>query len=106
MKRFCGGALIVLIVILAGVAGGLVSISEAEERTEILIGASIPLTGSLAAHGRDMKWAYELAVNEVNSNGGIFVKDLGKKLKVKTDLARQCNQYHEICHCCGKTYQF
>ena len=30
-----------------------------------------------------MKWAYELAVSRVNSSGGIFVKDLGKKLDVK-----------------------
>jgi branched-chain amino acid transport system substrate-binding protein len=60
-----------------------VSISTAQERTEILIGASLTLTGPLAAHGRDLKWAYERAVDEVNATGGIFVKDSGKKLKVR-----------------------
>ncbi len=59
------------------------SVSSAEEKTEILIGAAIPLSGPMAAHGRDLKWAYELAANEVNSAGGILVNDLGKKLKVR-----------------------
>lgn len=87
MKRVWGRALIVLIVVVAVVSVGLVSTAPAEERKEILIGASLPLTGSVAPHGRDLKWAYELAVSTVNSKGGIFVKDLGKKLKVKLIIA-------------------
>lgn len=59
------------------------SIATAEEKTEILVGASLSLTGPMAAHGRDLKWAYELAAGKVNAAGGIFVKDMGKNLKVR-----------------------
>jgi branched-chain amino acid transport system substrate-binding protein len=76
-------ALIVLAGISLAAHLGLVSVVLAQEKTEIVIGASIPLTGGVAAHGRDLKWAYELAASTFNADGGIFVKDYGKKLKVK-----------------------
>lgn len=54
---------------------------------EIVIGAPISLTGPLAADGLEQKWAYELAVADVNAKGGIFVKEAGKKLPVKLIIA-------------------
>ncbi len=59
------------------------SFSTAGERSEILIGASLALSGSMASHGRDMKWAYEKAAGEINARGGIFVRDSGKNLKIR-----------------------
>jgi branched-chain amino acid transport system substrate-binding protein len=55
----------------------------AQDKTEIVIGACLPMTGGVAVHGRDLKWAYESVINEVNAQGGIFIRDLGRKLKVK-----------------------
>ena len=63
------------------------TIVQAQAKTEIVIGASLPLTGSLAAHGRDLKWAYDQIVNSLNENGGILVKDSGKKLKIRLVIA-------------------
>lgn len=48
---------------------------------EILIGASLPLSGPLAGFGNFQKWGYERAVAEVNKAGGIEID--GKKQTVK-----------------------
>ncbi len=83
MRKFSGGAVVALITIMGILSVALVSDAQPKDRSEIVIGAALPLTGDSSAKGRDIKWAYERAVNDVNSKGGIFVKDLGKKLKVK-----------------------
>jgi branched-chain amino acid transport system substrate-binding protein len=48
---------------------------------QIVIGASVPLSGELAGFGSFVKWGYQHAVDEVNAKGGITVD--GKKKKVK-----------------------
>ena len=48
---------------------------------EIVIGASLPLSGPLAGFGNYQKWGYETAVNDVNKAGGISIG--GKKMPVK-----------------------
>ena len=48
---------------------------------EVVIGASIPLSGALAGFGNYQKWGYETAVNDLNKAGGITVD--GKKTKVR-----------------------
>lgn len=60
---------------------------QAADKTEILIGAPIPLTGILAMEGSEQKWAYEQAVADVNAKGGVFVKQYNKKLPVKLVIA-------------------
>lgn len=49
----------------------------------IAIGAVIPLTGRMAAGGKDVQAGYELAVKHLNDKGGIYVKELNKSLPVK-----------------------
>lgn len=49
---------------------------------EIVIGATIPLTGDLAAFGAQEKIADNMLVNEVNAKGGILVDGVKKKLKL------------------------
>jgi branched-chain amino acid transport system substrate-binding protein len=49
---------------------------------EIVIGASIPLSGPLASFGRFQKWGYEHAVAETNAAGGILVDGKQRKLKL------------------------
>ena len=51
---------------------------------EIVIGASIPLSGPLAGFGSFQKWGYSRAVDEVNKSGGIAID--GKKLPVRLVL--------------------
>jgi len=58
--------------------------AKQEDRTEILIGATLPLTGAEARIGGFFKEGYELAFDEVNQAGGLEVG--GKKLPVKLSL--------------------
>lgn len=66
---------------------GLPQSALTQQKSEIVIGSSLPLTGSQSAQGRDLKWAYEQVIASANEKGGIFVKDLGTKLKVKLVIA-------------------
>ncbi len=47
---------------------------------EIRIGAINSMTGANAMTGAEQKWAYEQAVADINKNGGVYVKEAGKKL--------------------------
>jgi branched-chain amino acid transport system substrate-binding protein len=53
----------------------------ASRADEIVIGASLPLSGPLAGFGSFQQWGYKRAVDEVNKAGGIAVD--GKKQMVK-----------------------
>jgi len=41
------------------------------------------MTGNESLVGKEPQWAYEQAVTDINANGGLFIKDLNKKLPVK-----------------------
>jgi branched-chain amino acid transport system substrate-binding protein len=58
--------------------------SAEQQRTEIRIGATLPLTGSEARIGGFFKEGYELAVEQANKDGGLQVG--GKRLPVKLTL--------------------
>jgi branched-chain amino acid transport system substrate-binding protein len=60
------------------IAGAMPAAQAAEE---IVIGASLPLSGPLAGFGMYQKWGYETAVKDQNKAGGILVD--GKKLPVR-----------------------
>jgi len=49
---------------------------------EIVIGASIPLSGTLASFGSFQKWGYEHAVAEVNARGGLRVDGALRKVRL------------------------
>lgn len=51
---------------------------------KIVVGSTLPLTGAESKNGGRFKQGYELAVDEVNANGGIDVG--GKKVKVELKL--------------------
>jgi branched-chain amino acid transport system substrate-binding protein len=57
--------------------------STAPEKTEILIGAINSMTGVEAMVGTEHRWAYQLAVNDINAAGGVYVKELGKSLPMR-----------------------
>lgn len=58
-------------------------ISFAAPPTEIIIGATGPLTGPAAETGVGMRQGITLAVEEWNAKGGIFIKEAGKNLPIK-----------------------
>jgi branched-chain amino acid transport system substrate-binding protein len=74
-------------VIVAGavVAGAplLPRLSRAAARDHILIGHPAPATGPIAAFGETSAWVDKFVVEEINKDGGILIKDLGKKLPIK-----------------------
>ena len=65
----------------AAIAMGTLPAAAADE---IVIGASIPLSGPLAGFGGFQKWGYGRAVDDVNKAGGIAID--GKKLQVRLVL--------------------
>lgn len=71
---------IVKAAMLAVVAGWCV-VGPARAAEEIVIGASLPLSGPLAGFGSYAQWGYKRAVDEVNRSGGLTVD--GKKTKVR-----------------------
>ncbi|HDR9481980.1 TPA: amino acid ABC transporter substrate-binding protein [Burkholderia aenigmatica] len=56
--------------------------SQVVAADEIVIGASLPLSGPLAGFGAYQKWGYETAVNDVNKNGGLDVGGTRHKIKL------------------------
>jgi len=65
----------------AALVAGSLATAPAFAADEIVIGASLPLSGPLAGFGSFQQWGYKRAVDEVNKAGGIAVD--GKKLPVK-----------------------
>ncbi|WP_082143763.1 amino acid ABC transporter substrate-binding protein [Nitratireductor soli] len=74
------------LILWCGLALGLFGAAQAADG-EIVIGAPVSLTGPLAADGQEQRWAYELAVKDINEAGGIFIKEAGKKLPVRLVVA-------------------
>jgi branched-chain amino acid transport system substrate-binding protein len=56
---------------------------QAADRDHILIGHPTPATGPIAAFGETSAWADKVLTEEINKGGGIFIKELGKKLPVR-----------------------
>jgi branched-chain amino acid transport system substrate-binding protein len=63
-------------------AAGCAGKSASSSGSEIVIGASIPLSGPLAGFGSFQKWGYQHAVDEVNRAGGVQVGDARRKVRL------------------------
>ncbi len=57
--------------------------AEGGAGNDIAIGVVLPITGREAKPGQYQKEGIELAIKQINQNGGILVKDLGKKLPIR-----------------------
>ena len=71
--------------------------TPAVSQDEVLIGLNIPLSGSYKAQGRDQERAYRLAIDRINSRGGV----LGKKIRfiikdTKTNAAVAARNAEEL----------
>jgi branched-chain amino acid transport system substrate-binding protein len=53
-----------------------------QQADEIVVGATIPLSGPLASFGSFQKWGYEHAVAEVNAAGGIVVDGVRRPVRL------------------------
>jgi len=51
--------------------------------TEIVVGYAVPLSGGLSVVGRLADQAHRLWIDHINAQGGILVKEMGKKLPVR-----------------------
>ena len=69
-------------VIVAACSGAGVAAAQGG-KNEIAIGYSLSLTGRFSTEATDTHRAYQMWAEEVNRQGGIAVKDLGRKLPVK-----------------------
>src|SRR5215469_16312907 len=50
---------------------------------EVAVGVVLPITGREAKPGQFQREGIELAIHQINQNGGIFIRELDKKLPVK-----------------------
>lgn len=57
--------------------------SESKVPSEILIGAPAPLTGMYGGFGEGAVFGMKAAVDDINKEGGVFVKEFNKKIKMK-----------------------
>ncbi len=55
-------------------------------RDHILIGRPLPMTGPVAAFTAASPWIDNKAIADINKDGGIFIKEAGKKLPVKVKI--------------------
>ena len=74
-------------------AGALAVVAPAFAQNEITIGAAAPLTGPRANLGRYFKQGADLAVSEINKNGGVLGKPL--KMVYADDQAGQPERGHQ-----------
>ncbi|MFA5365406.1 MAG: ABC transporter substrate-binding protein [Candidatus Bathyarchaeia archaeon] len=85
-------AAVVIVIIIAGSAGAWVLLSNpsspTNEPTKITIGLVAPLGITV---GQDMDRAANMAADEINAEGGIYVESLGKKLPVEIVIANTQN---------------
>ena len=71
------------------ITGGLSTLAkpaQGQARDHILIGHPNPSTGPIASFGEASPWADELAIEEINKQGGIFIKEAKKKLPLKVKV--------------------
>ena len=60
--------------------------AKAARRDHILLGRPNPSTGPLASFGEATPWVDERVMAEINKDGGIYIKELGKKVPIKVKI--------------------
>lgn len=76
-----------LFVLFLAVALSSINCSKEAEEDAIRVGAIVSMTGMNAMTGAEQKWSYEQAVADINKNGGVYVKELDKKMPLKLIFA-------------------
>jgi branched-chain amino acid transport system substrate-binding protein len=65
---------------------GFLSKARAADKDRIIVGHPSSLTGPLAGLGEPTEWVTKRAVEAINKDGGIFIKELDKKLPVEIKI--------------------
>jgi len=60
--------------------------ARAAARDHILIGRPLPITGPVSAFTTVSPWIDDKAIADINKDGGIYIKEAGKKLPVKVKI--------------------
>jgi branched-chain amino acid transport system substrate-binding protein len=60
--------------------------ARAAKRDHILVGRPIPVSGPMAGFHESTPWLVDKAVAEINKDGGIYIKEFGKKLPIKVSI--------------------
>jgi len=60
--------------------------ARAAARDQILIGRPLPITGPVSAFTTVSPWIDNKAIADINKDGGIYIKEAGKKLPVKVKI--------------------
>jgi len=76
----CLGTLLVITLVFMGCGGGQ---PAAPADSEIRVGAVLPLTGMFAGFGVSAEYGMQAAIDDINQQGGIYVKSVDKKLPVR-----------------------
>ena len=80
MKKFL--LITLMVVLISGlIFGGCKAGPPAAE--EILVGAPVPLTGMYAGFGEGGVFGMRAAIDDINKQGGVYVKEYDKKLPIK-----------------------
>jgi branched-chain amino acid transport system substrate-binding protein len=76
---------VIAVIVIAGIAIGLYMGLQTGPKgpEEVVIGAAIPLSGTYAREGLYIKAGYEMAVEEFNEKGGVYVAELNRKLPIR-----------------------
>ncbi|MBP1929198.1 branched-chain amino acid transport system substrate-binding protein [Methanolinea mesophila] len=84
MKKIVLGALLACIICMVLIAGctQMQTSSAPPAVKEAKIGVVASLTGPASATGKDMWQSAMIAADEINANGGVYVKDLGAKIPI------------------------
>jgi branched-chain amino acid transport system substrate-binding protein len=75
--------MIVVALIVVAVAYMLSMPAQTPVPTEIKVGASICLTGSLADMGKYLLRGYTMVIDKINEEGGLYLKEYGRRIPIK-----------------------
>jgi len=73
-------------IVVSSAMPGFLKPARAAARDHILIGRPLPMTGPIAAFTESVPWLDNRALDEINKDGGIYIKEAGKKLPVKVKI--------------------
>lgn len=97
ITKLQAAVLAVIVIIALVIVGYYLWVTPPAEKGEIVLGASLPLTGIMAREGSLVKNGYQMWLEEVNEKGGI----LGKKVRIiiydcKSDKSSCISDYEKL----------
>ena len=76
------------------------------KKMEILLGAINSMTGVEAMVGNEHRWAYQQAVKDINAKGGVYVKELDKKMRFRLIVVDDQSSHTGVIAAANKLIEF